>query len=178
MNSTVIWGLWKSYSVTKALGTVVIQAFAKSSQCVPIFFWPSSLPVPGIPGHLQAAGDWATAAAWEPFSWGHSRDCGGRVWCHVPPGVPAAAEEQCSLTKLVAESGSCARKWPADPVTTERNHNARGKQSRWQIWWQSQWSSTRNYTVTTGRGGSSSQFSLTPYVLRGGQRQRQHESLP
>lgn len=112
-------------------GTVVIQAFAKSKKkCVPNawLFWPSSLPIPRIPGHLQAAGDRATAAAWEPFSRGHCRDYGGRVRCHVPPGVTAAAEEQCSLAELVAEPGSCAGQRPAHPVTTERNHNARGEQ--------------------------------------------------
>ena len=100
-----------------------------------------SLPIPGISRHLQAAGDRATATTWNPFT------CGRRVYVvrdhsNVPPGVTAATEEQCTLTELVAESRSCAGQWPAHPVTTERNHNARGK-------WFCQGEMLFGYTATT-----------------------------
>ena len=85
-----------------------------------------SLPIPGISRHLQATGDRATATTRDPFTCSH-RDCVVRDQCNVPSSVTAATEEQCSLTELVAESGSCAVQWPAHPVTAERNHNARGK---------------------------------------------------
>lgn len=90
-------------------------------------FCPSSRPLPGIPGHLQAAGNWAAAATWWPHSWGHGRIRVHRVRDDIPSSPAAAVEEQCTFTEPVAEPGSCTAERPALPAIAERDHHAGGE---------------------------------------------------
>lgn len=86
----------------------------------------ASVPVPGIPGHLKAAGDRAAPTAWEPFPWGQVGDWGSRVQRGLPPHHTAAAQKQRSLSELVAEPGGGAEQQPSYASATEGSHNARG----------------------------------------------------
>lgn len=94
-----------------------------------ISFWPFSFPVPGIPRHIQAAGDRAAAAAGESLSHGHCRDFGLGARRGVARLFAAAAEEQLSFAELMAKPGRGAGQRAPDQATAEGNHHARGQSS-------------------------------------------------